>query len=392
MLNFMRFSKDTSSSWLAMLPVAIICAGMTKPAVAWGKDAAKSGGTSGVSKKAYGKVGGKSVDIYTLTNKNGLVLKVTTYGAIVTELHVPDKNGKLADVVLGFDKVGQYAKADSHFGALVGRVANRIKGAQFALEGQTYKLGANNGPDHLHGGNLGWDRHIWQAEPQTTPDGAAVVMTYLSPDGDEGYPGAVKGVVTFTLTDSNEFRVDMKATTDKATIINLAHHTYWNLGGQKSGTILDHEMTVNADRYTPGAPQIPDGKIAPVAGTPFDFTKPKAIGKDLKAIGNEPVGYDMNYVVNGAADAMRTVARVKDPKSGRVMVVEADQPGVQLYTSNYLNGTTKGKGRTHKQYDGFCLETQKFPNAINVPAWKDQVVLRAGQTYTHRMIHRFSAE
>ncbi|HEY0711715.1 MAG TPA: aldose epimerase family protein, partial [Polyangia bacterium] len=311
--------------------------------------------TGSVTKKGYGKLDGQAVDIYTLTNKNGLKAKVITYGAIVTELHVPDRKGKMADVVLGHDKVEQYHKADSHFGATIGRIANRIKGADFELEGKTYKLAANNGPDTLHGGNFGWDRKVWAATSTTSADGPAVTLTYTSPDGDEGYPGTVKAEVTYTLSNNNELRVDMKATTDKTTIVNMAHHGYWNLGGHKSGTVLDHELTLYADKYTPGTPIIPDGKVAPVAGTPFDFTKPKAIGKDLKAIGNDPVGYDINYVVNGGPNELRTVARVKDPKSGRVMVLEADQPGVQFYTSNYLKGATKGKGTTHKQYAGFCL-------------------------------------
>lgn len=384
-----RFSRRASCSLLVLLPVAVVSAGFGFVGAA--RAAAKEV-TSSVTKKPYGKVEGKAVDVYTLTNKNGLVMKVITYGAIVTELHVPDRKGKKADVVLGFDNVGGYVKADSHMGGIVGRVANRIRSAQFTLDGKTYKLAANNGPDHLHGGIVGWDRKIWDAEAITTPDGPAVTLTLTSADGDEGYPGTVKAIVTYTLSESDEFRVDMKATSDQPTIVNLAQHSYWNLGGQKAGNVLEHQLKLAADTYTPGTPIIPDGKTAPVAATPFDFTQEKAIGKDLKAIGNDPVGYDLNYVVNGAPGELREVARVKDPKSGRVMVVQADQPGVQLYTSNYLNGKTRGKGMTHKQYGGFCLETQKFPNAIDVPAWKDQVILRPGQTYTHRMIHRFTAE
>jgi aldose 1-epimerase len=380
-----RFPTRAFRSLSCLLPLAL---GFVASAHAADKPAE----TGSVTKKGYGKLDGQPVDIYTLTNKNGLKAKVITYGAIVTELHVPDRKGKLADVVLGHDKVEQYAKADSHFGATIGRIANRIRGAKFELDGKTYKLAANNGPDTLHGGNLGWDRKIWAATSTTTADGPAVTLTYTSPDGDEGYPGTMKAEVTYLLSNNNELRVDMKATTDKTTIVNMAHHGYWNLGGHKSGAVLDHEMMIAADKYTPGTPIIPDGKVAPVAGTPFDFTKPKAIGKDLKAIGNDPVGYDINYVVNGAPNELRLVARIKEPKSGRVMELEADQPGVQFYTSNYLKGATKGKGTVHKQYGGFCLETQKFPNAIDVPAWRDQVILKPGQTYSHRMVHRFSAE
>jgi len=345
-----------------------------------------------IVKTNFGKSDGKDVHLYTLTNKNGLVLKVTTYGGIVTELHVPDKHGKLGDVVLGFDNLDSYLKGHPHFGAITGRVANRIKAAQFTLEGQTFKLAANNGPDHLHGGVKAWDKMVWQAEPTETPNGPSLKLSYTSPDGEEGYPGTVNATVTYTLTNNNEFRVDMSAVTDKPTLVNMAHHSYFNLGGHDGGLITDHELWMNADRYTPGTPIIPDGKIKPVAGTPFDFKNAKVIGKDLKAIGNTPVGYDHNYVVNGEPGAMRLVARAKDPQSGRVMILEADQPGVQFYTGNYMDGSTAGKGIKHVQHVGFCLETQKFPNAINIPEWKDQAVLKPGQTYTHHMVYKFSTE
>lgn len=363
----------------------------TKPASK--KSAAAAPASKAIVKTSFGKSDGKDVHLYTLTNKNGLILKVTTYGGIVTELHVPDKHGKLGDVVLGFDNLDAYLKGHPHFGAIVGRIANRIKAAQFTLEGETYKLAANNGPDHLHGGVKAWDKVIWAAEPSETPMGPALKLSYTSPDKEEGYPGAVSATVTYTLTNNNEFRVDMTATTDKTTIVNMAHHSYWNLGGHDGGLITDHELWINADRFTPGTPIIPDGKIKPVAGTPFDFFKlTKTIGKDLKAIGNTPVGYDNNYVVNGEPNAMRIVARAKDPQSGRVMIIEADQPGVQFYTGNYMDGSTKGKGMNHVQHSGFCLETQKFPNAINIPEWKDQVILAPGKTYTHHMSHKFSTE
>ena len=346
-----------------------------------------------IVKTNFGKADGKDVHLYTLTNKNGLVLKVMTYGGIVTELHVPDRTGKLADVVLGLDNLEPYLKGHPHFGAITGRVANRIKAAQFTLDGATYKLAANNGADHLHGGVKGWDKLVWQAEATETLNGPSLKLSNTSPDGDEGYPGAVNATVTYTLTNNNEFRVDMTATTDKATLVNMAHHSYFNLGGNEGGgDVLGHELMINADRYTPGVPIIPDGKIKPVAGTPFDFKNVKAIGKDLDAVGNKPIGYDHNYVVNGDPNAMRIVARAKDPRSGRVMILEADQPGVQFYTGNYLDGSTTGKGMKHVQHSGFCLETQKFPNAINIPEWRDQAILRPGQTYTHHMVYKFSTE
>jgi aldose 1-epimerase len=347
-----------------------------------------------IAKSDYGTVDGKPVSLYTLTNAKGLVLKVTNYGVIVTELHVPDKNGKLGDIVSGYENLDGYLKMTPYFGTTVGRIANRIKDGQFQLEGKTYKLAINNPPNALHGGKKGFDKVVWDAAPNETANGPAVQFTYVSKDGEEGYPGTVTSKVTYTLTNQNEFKVDMEATTDKTTIINLAHHTYWNLGGYDSGTIENHELKLYADKYTPGDPVVPTGVVKSVKGTPFDFTAAKPIGKDLKAVvvkGN-PIGYDHNFVVNGDPHAMRPVAWVKEPKSGRVMTVEADQPGVQFYAGIFLDGTLKGKGTVYKQYDAFCLETQKFPNSINVPAWKNEVILKPGQTYQHHMIHRFSTE
>jgi aldose 1-epimerase len=337
------------------------------------------------------------VQLYTLTNKNGLELKVSSYGTIITQLRVPDRNGKLADIVLGYDSLDEYVRATPYFGATIGRIANRIKNAEFKLEGKTYKLYANNGPHSLHGGKQGWDKVIWDAEPKETSDGPEIHFSYTSPDGEEGFPGTVKASVVYALNDKNELVVTMQATTDKTTIVNMAHHTYWNLAGQGSGTIKDHELTLFADQYTPsaavaGGDPVPDGAVKPVKGTPYDFTIAKPIGKDLEAVGGQPIGFDHNWVVNGEPNKLRPTARVKDPKSGRVMTLEADQPGVQFYSGKFLDGSNKGKGSTYQQYDGFCLETQKYPNAINVPAWKDQVILKPGQTYKHVMVHRFSVE
>jgi aldose 1-epimerase len=347
-----------------------------------------------ITKAPYGTVDGKEVTLYTLTNAKGLVLKVTNYGVIITELQVPDKNGKLGDIVAGYENLDGYLKMTPYFGTTVGRIANRIKDGQFQLEGKTYKLAVNNPPNHLHGGKKGWDKVVWDAQPNATEKGPAVQFTYVSKDGEEGYPGTVTAKVTYTLTNDNEFKVDMEATTDKTTIVNLAHHTYWNLGGYDSGSIEDHELKLNADKYTPGDPVVPNGVVKAVKGTAFDFTTAKPIGKDLKSVvvkGN-PIGYDHNFVVNGKPHEMRPVAWVKDPKSGRVMTLEADQPGVQFYAGIFLDGTLKGKGTVYKQYSAFCLETQKFPNSINVPTWKNEVILKPGQTYRHAMIHRFSTE
>jgi aldose 1-epimerase len=347
---------------------------------------------SPIAKTGYGAVDGKEVQLYTLTNANGLVLKVTNYGAIITEFQVPDKNGKKVDIVGGFESLEPYIKdSNPHFGGIVGRVANRIKGAQFTLEGKTHKLANNNNGNSLHGGKKGFDKVIWDAETSESPSGPAIKLTYTSKDGEESYPGMVKATVTYTLTNANEFRVDMEATTDKTTIVNLAQHNYWNLAGFDSGSILDHELTIYADKYTPGDP-VPNGTVKPVKGTPFDFTSPKVIGKDIKATGGKPVGYDHNYIVNGDAHKLRPVAKLKDPKSGRVMTLEADQPGLQFYTGNFMDGSLKGKGTTYNQYAMLCLETQKYPNSINVPAWKNEVIVKPGETYKHTMVHKFTNE
>jgi aldose 1-epimerase len=340
----------------------------------------------------FGKLGETPVQLYTLTNAHGLVAKITNYGGIVTELHVPDRAGTLADIVLGFENLDGYLKNSPYFGAIVGRVANRIKDAQFTLDGSHYTLEANDKPNHLHGGQKGWDKVVWSATPRDTAEGPALELTYVSSDGEEGYPGTVMAKTTYTLTNDDELKVDMEATTDKPTLVNMAHHSYWNLGGHNSGTILDHEVTLYADRYTPGAPMVPYGEIKPVTGTPFDFTSAKPVGKELKQIGGTPIGYDHNYVINGEPNQLRPVARVKDPKSGRVMTLSANQPGVQFYTGNFLNGSIAGKGAKYVQHAALCLESQKFPNAINVPAWQDQAILRPGQTYRHVMVHKFSTE
>jgi aldose 1-epimerase len=346
-----------------------------------------------ITKAPFGSLDGKDVDLYSLCNANGLTVKVTTYGAIVTGLSVPDKSGSLGDIVLGFDDLDSYVKGSPYFGATVGRVGNRIRNATFQFENAIHGFAANDKPHHLHGGEKGWDKVVWVAEPVESPDGPSLKLTYVSKDGEEGYPGTVIASAIYTLTNKDELRVVMSATTDRTTIVNMVHHTYWNLGGGGVGRILDHQLLLHADRYTPGDPMVPTGVDVSVKGTAFDFTASKAIGQDLEAAGGHPVGFDHNFVVNGPPDQLRPVARLKDPKSGRVLTLEADQPGVQFYSGNFLDGNTTGKGGTaYAQYTGLCLETQKFPNAVNVPDWKSQVVLKPGQTYKHTMIHRFTAE
>jgi len=348
-----------------------------------------------IQQRVWGEVDGKSVSLFTLTNKNGLVMKVASYGGIITELQVPDRTGKLGDIVLGFDDLASYVKGSPYFGAVIGRIANRISGARFELEGVSYQLAANNGKNSLHGGVKGWDKVVWDAVPLDTPDGPSLELSYTSKDGEEGFPGTVKTKNTYTLTNHNELKVEMRAETDRVTVINMAHHSYFNLAGQGSGTVLDQVAKINASNYTPNDPalQTVGGQVAPVAGTAFDFTKPKPIGKDLKAAGGDPIGFDSNWIVDGSPYAMREVAQVKDPRSGRVLTVRGDQPGVQFYSGNYLDGTLVGKGGAkYPQYAGFCLETQRFPNAINVPAWRDQVIVKPGAAYASNLIFSFTTE
>ncbi len=346
-----------------------------------------------VSEETYGEHDGKAVKLYTLTNENGLVLKAIDYGAIITELHVPDKAGKMADVVLGYDTLAAYVEKTPYFGATIGRVANRIKNAEFKLEGKKYKLAANDGDNHLHGGEQGWDKVVWSGAAQETEAGPQLTLTYTSPDGEEGYPGTVTAKVVYTLTNDNELKVEMTATTDKTTLVNMAHHSYWNLAGHDSGTIEDHELMILADKYTPAPGLVPTGEVKAVKGTPFDFTAGKLIGKDLNAAGGDPVGFDHNWIINGTANELRTFARLKHPGSGRVLTLSADQPGLQFYSGNFLDGTLKGKGGfAYPQYSGLCLESQKIPNSVNVPAWREEVILEPGETYSHTMVHAFSAE
>jgi aldose 1-epimerase len=373
----------------ANAPLVAVPVEAASPSVSDVKDATKE---KAITEAPYGTVNGIEVKLYTLKNKHGLVAKISNYGGIVTELHTPDKAGKMADIVLGYDSVDEYVKGSPYFGAVIGRVANRIKNAQFLLEGKNYKLNANNGKHTLHGGKVGWDKVIWTAEMQETENGPALKLTYVSKDGEEGFPGTVTAHNTYTLTKADQLRVEMDATSDKTTIVNMAHHTYWNLGGHDSGTITDEVLTLFADQYTPGDP-VPDGKVKAVKGTPFDFTAPKSIGKDLKDAGGKPPGFDSNWIVKGEPHALRPVARLKDPKTGRVLELSADQPGVQFYSGNFLDGSNKGKGGVaYQQYAGLCLESQKFPNSINVPEWKDEVILRPGVSYGHTMVFGFSAE
>ena len=357
--------------------------------------AGTSGGSGGrIDKMDFGKTrDGKTVELYTLTNKNGIVAKVMTYGAIVTELHAPDRGGNKADIVLGFNNLDQYLADNPFFGAIAGRYANRIAKGKFTLDGKEYTLATNNGPNHLHGGNVGFDKRVWDGKPMETPDGPAVQLHYVSKDGEEGYPGDLDTTVTYTLTNDNALRIDYKATTDKPTVLNLTNHSYWNLAGEGSGTILDEVLYLNSDRYTPvDATLIPTGEIKSVKGTPFDFTTPTRIGARIQQTGGDPIGYDHNFVLNGRTDEVKLCAMVRDAKSGRVMTILTDQPGVQLYTANGLDGKITGKsGGAYPKYGAFCLETQHYPDSVNHPEFPS-VVLRPGQTYHTVTVHRFTTE
>jgi aldose 1-epimerase len=343
----------------------------------------------GIQKKTFGKLpDGQTVEQYTLTSANGVTVKFLTYGGIVTELHVPDRHGKSEDVVLGFDNLEQYLAGHPYFGAIVGRYANRIAKGRFTLDGKTYPLAINNGPNHLHGGLKGLDKVIWHAVPMASADDVAVKLTYTSADGEEGYPGTLEVTVIYTLTNQNELRIDYSATTDKATPVNLTNHSYFNLAG--SGAILDHELMVNAKNFTPSDDTlIPTGEIKSVKGTPLDFTQPKTIGKDIQQLVNEPHrGCDHNFVLDGGGKTVALAACVFEPKSGRVMEVLTDQPGVQLYTANFLEDT-RGKGRFHQKYGAFCLETQHFPDSPNHSSFPS-TILRPNEEYRTTTAYRFS--
>ena len=348
-------------------------------------------GTMSVSKGSFGQTkDGQAVDFYVLKNANGAMAKIINYGAIVTELCMPDRDGKMADVVCGFETLAEYEAGSPYFGAIVGRYGNRIAKGKFTLEGKEYTLATNNGENHLHGGDVGFDKKVWAAESVETDNGVGVKLQYTSPDGEEGYPGTLASTVTYMLTNDNELKISYEATTDKATVINLTHHGYFNLGGHDSGDILDHVMMIAADRYTPvDEGLIPTGELDPVAGTVMDFTKPTAIGARIKDV--EGGGYDHNYVLINQDGSMALAARVSDPMSGRVMEVLTTEPGVQFYTGNFLDGSKKGKGAVYNKHAAFCLETQHYPDSPNKPEFPS-VVLKPGETYRHETIYKFSAK
>jgi aldose 1-epimerase len=342
-------------------------------------------------KRAFGKTRtGEPIDLYTLRSKSGLEVRVINYGATVQSIRCADSAGNIGDVVLGFDLLDGYLGDHPYFGAIVGRYGNRIAKGRFTLDGKQYTLARNNGENHLHGGVAGFNRKTWSAREA---DGG-IEFTYVSKDGEEGYPGTLRTTVRYTVTDANELRIDYTATTDKKTVLNLTNHSYFNLAGEGSGDILGHQITINADRFTPvDEGLIPTGELKPVAGTPFDFRQAHEIGERINA-NDEQIrygkGYDHNFVLNGAMSSLHPAARVTERRSGRVLEVLTTQPGVQFYTGNFLDGTVRGKGgKSYQHRTGFCLETQHFPDSPNKPAFPT-TALSPGETMRSTTVYRFS--
>lgn len=339
---------------------------------------------------------GEEVRLYTLRNSKGTEVSITDFGGRVTALRTVDRNGKFADVVLGFDSLAGYLEKNPFFGALVGRYANRIASGLFELDGKLIHLAQNNGVNALHGGLRGFDKVLWRSEIVPASDGYALQLRYISRDGEENYPGTLNTVVTYTLTGSDGLEIDYKATTDKPTVLNLTNHSYFDLTGEFAGNILEHEISINADRFTPTEPGgIPTGELKAVEGTPFDFRVRTPMGARIDA--SDPqlksaLGYDHNYVLNGTAGEVRHAARVYEPKTGRAMDVLTTQPGVQFYTGNHLDGTVKGKGGViYKFRYGFCLETQHFPDSPNKPQFPS-TRLEPGEEFHQKTIFRFTTE
>lgn len=333
---------------------------------------------------------GQQVTLYTCRNAKGAVLKMIDYGAIVVELHMPDRNGKLANINAGFDKLDGYLERHPYFGSTVGRYANRIGDAKFEIDGKTYKLTANNGDNQLHGGKQGFDAVMWEGEPVKTDSAVGVKFTYRSKDGEEGFPGNLDATVTYLLTNDNELQIDYQATTDKPTHVNLTNHNYWNLAGERAGSILNHEVMIAADKFVEvDNESIPTGKLPEVKGGVMDFTTSHPIGDRIKELPFKPQGYDHAYVLRGENGKMKLAARVKEPTSGRVMEIHTTEPGIQFYTGNYLDGSATGDGL--KQHEAFCLETGHFPDSPNQPSFPS-TLLRPGETYKSTTVHKFSAE
>ena len=350
-----------------------------------------------IEKKPFGMTPeGTSVELYTLSN-GAMSVDILTYGGIVHAINVPDRNGKSGNVALGFARLDDYLTKNPYFGTITGRYANRIAKGAFTLAGQTYKLATNNGPNALHGGLAGFDKKVWKAKEIQGADGVGLELTYMSPDGEEGYPGTLTAKVTYTVTSKSELRIDYEATTDKPTIVNLTNHTYFNLAGEGTDSILGHELMLNASAFTPvDATLIPTGEIAKVAGGPMDFTIPTTIGARIRNDDQQLVfgrGYDHNWVLDKpSAGALSLAARVREPTTGRVMEVSTTEPGIQFYAGNFLDASLVGpSGKMYRQADGFCLETQHFPDSPNHSEFPS-TVLKPGDLYKSTTVYRFTTD
>ncbi len=349
-----------------------------------------------IRKQPFGKTSEqKAVDLFILTNARGAEVQIMTYGGIIVSLKVPDRSGKLQDVTLGYDSLDGYLRNNSpYFGALIGRYGNRIGKGKFWLAGREYRLATNNGENHLHGGNRGFDKVVWKGKEVRSRNGVGLELLYVSRDGEEGYPGNLSVTVVYTLTNENELKIEYTATTDKETVVNLTNHAYFNLAGE--GKILDYQVMINADRFTPvDQGLIPTGELRSVKGTPMDFTKPTTIGARIGQQDEQLVlgkGYDHNWALNRTDNTLMLAARVQDPSSGRVLEVFTTEPGIQFYTGNFLDGTIKGRGgQVYQQRAAFCLETQHFPDSPNKPGFPS-TVLKPGQKYSTTTIYGFSAK
>jgi len=384
-------SVSVPASVLASVPASgSVTGGVALPAEGRGAGSVRS------DRAPWGRIHGQDVECFTLRNRSGITLRVIGYGARIVELHTPDRSGVFADVVLGYDALEPYVACGAYLGCVVGRCANRISGGRAVIDGRIYELAANQGANHLHGGVHGFDRRVWRGTLLESEDRVSLMLIRRSEAGEEGYPGAMRVAVTYTLTDADELETEFTATTSEATLCNMVQHTYWNLAGHDGGDVLGHELRVRADRYTPvDRAGIPTGRIAPVAGTPLDFREARPIGDHLLSggvAGAPGPGIDHNFVIDGPAGRLRAVATLRDPGSGRVLSLWSDQPGLQVYTANHLGAGPLGKrGAVYRRRHGVCLETQLFPDAANRPGWPSPL-LRPGEIYRHRMVHRFGTD